>query len=45
MKDIVITKNILTENSDILQNLFKDIAKYPIYSGDEQVELASYHLC
>lgn len=40
MKEIVITKNILTENSDILQDLFKDIAKYPVYSGDEQIELA-----
>ena len=40
MKDITITKNILNENSDILKDFFKDIDKYPIYSGEEQVELA-----
>lgn len=40
MKKIEITKNILNENSELLQDFFKDINKYPIYSGDEQVELA-----
>ena len=40
MKEITITKNILSENSDTLRDFFKDIDKYPIYSGDEQVELA-----
>lgn len=40
MKEITITKNILNENSDILKNFFKDIDKYKIYSGEEQVELA-----
>ena len=40
MKEITITKNILNENSDILKDFFKDIDKYPMYSGDEQIELA-----
>ena len=40
MKEITITKNILNENSDILKKFFKDIDKYPIYSGEEQIELA-----
>ena len=40
MKEIVITKNILTENSDLLKQYFKDISKYPIYDGKEQIELA-----
>ena len=40
MKEITITKNILNENSDILKDFFKDIDRYPIYSGDEQIQLA-----
>lgn len=40
MKEIKVTKNILNENSDILKDFFKDIDKYPIYSGEEQIELA-----
>jgi RNA polymerase primary sigma factor len=40
VKEIVITKNILNENSDILKDFFKDIDKYKIYSGEEQIELA-----
>ena len=40
MKEITITKNILNENSDILKDFFKDIDKYPIYSSEEQIELA-----
>ena len=40
MKELTISKNILNENSDILKNFFKDIDKYKIYSGDEQIELA-----
>lgn len=40
MKEIVITKNILTENSDLLKQYFKDISKYPIYDGKKQIELA-----
>ena len=40
MKEITITKNILNENSDVLKDFFKDIDKYPIYSGETQVELA-----
>lgn len=40
MKEITITKNILNEHSDILKQFFKDIDKYPIYSGEEQVQLA-----
>ena len=40
MKEITTEKNILTENSELLQKYFKDISKYPIYKGEEQVELA-----
>ena len=40
MKEITVTKNILNENSDILKDFFKDINKYQIYSGEEQVKLA-----
>ena len=40
MKAIKISKNILTENSDILKDFFIDINKYPVYSGEEQIELA-----
>lgn len=40
MKNLTITKNILNENSDILKQFFKDIDKYPIYSGEEQIQLA-----
>jgi len=40
VKEITITKNILNENSDILKDFFKDIDKYQMYSGEEQVELA-----
>lgn len=40
MKEITVTKNILNENSDILKDFFKDIDKYQIYSGEEQVKLA-----
>jgi len=40
VKGITITKNILNENSDILKQFFKDIDKYPIYSGEEQIQLA-----
>lgn len=40
MKEITTNKNILTENSEILQDYFRDISKYPIYSGEEQIELA-----
>lgn len=40
MKELIITKNILNENSDVLKCFFKDIDKYPIYSGEEQIELA-----
>lgn len=40
MKRIEITKNILNENSELLQDFFKDINKYPIYSGEEQIKLA-----
>lgn len=40
MKEITTEKNILTENSEILQKYFKDIGKYPIYSGEEQIALA-----
>ena len=40
MKGITITKNILNENSDTLKYFLKDINNYPIYSGEEQIELA-----
>lgn len=40
MKEITTEKTILNENSDILKDFFKDIDKYKIYSGEEQVELA-----
>ena len=40
MKEITITKNILNENSDILKEFFKDIDRYDILSGDEQIQLA-----
>lgn len=40
MKEIKITRNILNENSDILKDFFRDIDKYHIYSGEEQIELA-----
>ena len=38
MKEIVITKNILNEHSDILKDYFKDVDKYKI--EEEQIELA-----
>lgn len=40
MKEITTNKNILNENSDILKKYFKDISKYKLISGEEQVELA-----
>ena len=40
MKEITTEKNILTENSELLQKYFKDISKYPISKGEEQMELA-----
>lgn len=40
MKEITTKKTILTENSDILSSYFRDISKYPIYSSEEQKELA-----
>lgn len=40
MREITTEKTILNENSDILKDFFKDIDKYPIYSGEEQIELA-----
>lgn len=40
MKNITTNKNILSENSDILQKYFKDISKCKRYSSEEQIELA-----
>jgi RNA polymerase primary sigma factor len=40
VKEITTEKNILTENSKLLQKYFKDINKYPVYKGEEQMELA-----
>lgn len=40
MKEITTEKTILTENSELLKNYFDSIAKYKIYSPQEQIELA-----
>jgi RNA polymerase primary sigma factor len=40
VKEITTEKNILTENSELLQEYFRDISKYPMYKSDEQIELA-----
>jgi len=40
VKEITTNKTILNETSDILKDFFRDIDKYPIYSGEEQVQLA-----
>lgn len=40
MKTITTEKTILRENNNLLQNFFKDISKYPIYDGEEQIKLA-----
>lgn len=40
MKEITTDRTILTETSEILTQFFKSIARYPIYSGEEQKELA-----
>lgn len=40
MREITTEKNILTENSELLQKYFKDISNYPRYSSEEQIELA-----
>ena len=40
MKEITTDKTILTENSELLSLYFKSISKYPVYSGEEQIELA-----
>ena len=40
MKEITTNKNILTENSEVLKQYFKDISKCKIYSGEEQIKLA-----
>ena len=40
MKQITTEKTLLTEYSETLRDLFKDINKYKIYSGEEQIELA-----
>lgn len=40
MKEITTNKNILSENSGILKDFFKDISNYEIYGGNEQIELA-----
>lgn len=40
MREITTAKTILSENSPILKDFFKDIDKYKIYSGEEQVKLA-----
>lgn len=40
MKEITTEKTILTEHSQILKQYFNSIAKYPIYSPEEQIELA-----
>lgn len=40
MREITTAKTILSETSPILKDFFKDIDKYKIYSGEEQVQLA-----
>jgi RNA polymerase primary sigma factor len=40
MKEITTDKTILTENDELLTSYFKSIAKYPVYSSEEQIELA-----
>ena len=40
MKEITTEKTILTENNEILKHYFESISKYPIYSPEEQIELA-----
>lgn len=40
MKEIKITKNILNENSFLLQDFFKDINSYHYDSGEKQINLA-----
>lgn len=40
MREITTEKTILNERSDTLKKFFKDIDSYPIYSGEEQIELA-----
>jgi len=40
VKEITTDKTILTENSELLSLYFKSISKYPVYSGEEQIELA-----
>ncbi len=40
MKEFKVHKVILEENSETLKRFFKEISKYPVLSGEEQVELA-----
>lgn len=40
MKEIIISRNILSESDDLLKDYFKDIVKYPILSREEEYELA-----
>ena len=40
MKEITTEKTILTENSKVLKQYFESIAKFPVYSPEEQIELA-----
>lgn len=39
MKEIIISKNILNENDEVLKRYFKDISKFSILSGEEQNKL------
>jgi RNA polymerase primary sigma factor len=40
VKEITTEKTILTENSKVLKQYFESIAKFPVYSPEEQIELA-----
>ncbi len=40
MKEITTEKTILNENDELLNMYFKSIYKYPIYTSEEQIELA-----
>lgn len=40
MKQITTDKTILTESDELLNQYFKNISKYPVYSSEQQIELA-----
>ena len=40
MKQITTDKTILTDSDELLNQYFKNISKYPVYSSEQQIELA-----